>query len=245
MTQKQAYRDRTYAGYSLWAAGEDPEQQRRAELMAAEALLWRVRDWLPADRNARWLDVGCGSGALLEGLSRAGYTQVEGIDGSPEQLRRVESRSARVDCADAKDFLATHPDHFEVISAIDVIEHFDRTELYEFIDLLRGALKPGGLLLLQTPNAASPFFGAVRYGDLTHELAFSPSSLAGILTASGFVRWRALECAPYVHGIASAVRWVAWQLLRCALIAWNLVETGSRGDGVWTRVFVLKAEKPS
>lgn len=244
MSPKQTYRERAYAGYSLVEAGADSEQRRQSEVIAAQALLKRVRHWLPRDQAVEWLDVGCGRGALLETLLGAGYSRARGVDASPEQVGMAATRAGQVQCADAREYLAAHRGRFDVISAIDLVEHFDRTELFEFTDLLYAALKPGGLLLLQTPNAASPFFGSVRYGDLTHELAFSPPSLAGLLTLSGFIECEAVECGPYPHGLASAARWLVWRLLRLALVGWNLIETGSPGDGVWTRVFLLKARKP-
>ena len=37
------------------------------------------------------------------------------------------------------------------------------------------ALKPGGRWILHTANAESPFYGRVRYGDITHEQAFTQS----------------------------------------------------------------------
>ena len=97
---------------------------------------------------------------------------------------------------------------------------------------------------MQTPNAESPFGFKVRYGDLTHEVAFDSAVLAHLLSVTGFVNTEARECGPYVRGIKSLVRAALWSLIRQGIVICNLVETGTPGSGVLTRVFEMKAEKP-
>ncbi|WP_265519594.1 class I SAM-dependent methyltransferase [Nitratireductor luteus] len=73
-----------------WSAGEayEPYVGRWSRLVAAEFL-----DWLAAPANARWLDVGCGTGALSETiLDRASPRQVVGIDPSEAFLDFAGSR---------------------------------------------------------------------------------------------------------------------------------------------------------
>ena len=106
------------------------------------------------------------------------------------------------------------------------------------------ALRPGGRLILQTPNAESPMVGAVAYGDFTHEWFFTPASLADLLRLSGFEQYEARPSAPYAHGLKSAVRRILWNGVRAGLALWNLVEVGHRSSGIYTRVFVATAVKP-
>src|SRR5881397_1294588 len=42
--------------------------------------------WLPADRQSRILDIGCGEGALLSFLEECGYRNIDGFDISPENI---------------------------------------------------------------------------------------------------------------------------------------------------------------
>ncbi len=52
---------------------------------------------------------------------------------------------------------------------------------------------------------------SVRYGDLTHEHAFTESSLRQIFRTLGFGDVRCFEDRPIVHGITSLARRVLWE----------------------------------
>lgn len=125
-----------------------------------------------------------------------------------------------------------------------IIEHFDKKDVFAFVDALYGALKPGGRLIVHTPNAESPWCGAVRYGDFTHEVAFSPQSLSHILRVAGFDAFEVRECPPFVHDLRSRLRRFFWRVLRNFLLVWSVVETDSTSSGVLTRVFIAKVDKP-
>ena len=75
-------------------------------------------------------------------------------------------------------------------------------------------------------NAESPFFGRVRYGDFTHETAFTEASLRQVLGAGGFASFHFREDSPAVHGVLSAGRRLAWILLRPLAILWLVAESG-------------------
>jgi SAM-dependent methyltransferase len=63
----------------------------RWSLLAGEVFL----DWLAPQRGARWIDVGCGSGAFSELLyQRCAPAEVQGIDPSDAQLTFARERSS-------------------------------------------------------------------------------------------------------------------------------------------------------
>lgn len=90
-------------------------------------------------------------------------------------------------------------------------------------------LRVGGRWIIHTPNGESPFGGRVRYGDLTHENAFTRESLSQLCHVCGFSEIRCFEDAPVVHGVKSAVRYVAWKTLRGLLRLYLAAETGDGG----------------
>jgi 2-polyprenyl-6-hydroxyphenyl methylase/3-demethylubiquinone-9 3-methyltransferase len=100
----------------------------------------------------RAADVGCGAGLLCEPLARLG-AQVVGIDAAPENIvaARVhaDGQGLTIDYRTGSiDVLGSDP--FDLITSLEVIEHVE--DPAAFVRGLAAALKPGGLLILSTPN---------------------------------------------------------------------------------------------
>src|SRR5207249_4562534 len=136
------------------------------------------------------LELGCGHGALLYFLKHNGFTCVDGVDISREQVRLAESLGLQnIACEDLVDFLQRcEPASYEMVFMLDVIEHFKKDEIPALLTLVWNSLKPGGRLVIYTPNAEGPFGVRYRYYDLTHDISFTPQSLAQLLRLSRFER---------------------------------------------------------
>ena len=190
-----------------------------------------VRQHFPPNRDAAILDLGCGHGSLIYHARAAGYANVVGVDRSPQQL--AEARRLGIEGIIEGDILehlaSTSAGSQDVVLAMDVIEHFTREELLPFVDQVHRVLKVGGRWIIHTPNGESPLSNRIRYGDVTHEQAFTRTSLGQLLLSSGF---RSLECyedTPVIHGMASAFRFVAWKAIRGMLRFYLAAETGNSG----------------
>lgn len=235
------YRERVYTSYVSQKISLTRGFERSGYERWARNTYRQIRDWLPVDRHARILDAGCGHGNLLFMLAKYGYHEYEGVDRSKEQLAIAGVVTDRLVEGDVCEYLSDVTKTYAAIFAFDLIEHFTKDELFSFLDLAYGALERGGSLIIQTPNADSPFGLTHRYGDLTHEIAFNPHSLENVLRLVGFKRVEFKEAGPVVHGMKSLVRWVVWKIVRSGLVIWNLAETGQVGSGIFTRVFRARA----
>ncbi len=244
--QKRAfeYRDRVYEHYVSEMKPESASAGIRSYEAWSAAARTRLEGWLPADRGAVILDLACGPGNVLHLLKEGGYRNVTGVDRSQEQVDLARQFGFEVHCADVLEFLAGRRSDTDSIMAFDILEHLTKDEMFAFLDGCATALKPGGTLIIQTPNAESPWGLSIRYGDITHEQVFAPASLRHVLKVAGFGAFEARECGPIVHGAKSFSRWVLWWGIRAGLALWNLAETGTRGSGIYTRVFLAKAAKP-
>lgn len=81
------YRSRIYTNY-VQSRTQVLAPPTLAELAPRAPSLRRlVQKHFPADRQAAVLDLGCGHGALLHFAREAGYTNLCGVDGSPQQAR--------------------------------------------------------------------------------------------------------------------------------------------------------------
>lgn len=108
------------------------------------------------DEPIRGLDLGCGDGTNIPWLA----AQVDRLYASDYNLvrlarARLHTQAVRVFLADILDY-PTQPDSFDLIFWNHVIEHIpdDVGALRE----VRRILKPGGLLILGTPNEGAAFW---------------------------------------------------------------------------------------
>jgi len=121
------------------------------------------------------LDIGCYDGALLRGLG-GNYCKF-GIEPS-EAAAKVASRAGVEIVGESASALASLDRQFDVICAVDVIEHV-RNPL-DFVRQASVKLKPSGILLISTGNADATlwrlFGGRFWYCSAPEHIAFlSPS----------------------------------------------------------------------
>lgn len=134
-------------------------------LVAVEARNWHLQSRMSLvletidrqGRPGRVLDVGCGTGFLLERLAERGYSGV-GIDLSPESVEHATRRLAEIGADDrlsARVGSAYEPPDgpFDLICLTDVLEHLEDPRAC--LRALRERLAPGGLLVVSTPNRRS------------------------------------------------------------------------------------------
>jgi SAM-dependent methyltransferase len=147
----------------------------------------RLEPHLPADRQARILDVGCGMGFALEALRARGYTRLEGIDADPAQVAAAGARGLAVaHVSDTAAWLRARPDQYHVVLLLDVLEHVPRAEQFDFLAAIHAALVPRGRLICSVPNANSTLGSRQRYMDWTHHTSFTEHSLDFALHHGGF-----------------------------------------------------------
>lgn len=104
---------------------------------------------IPYVPNGQLLDIGCGNGRFLHGMQQLGWT-VKGVEFNAGAVKTC--RKSELDVHHGDLFSAELPDaSFDAINLSHVIEHVPDPKAL-FIEMAR-ILKPGGLLLLKTPNS--------------------------------------------------------------------------------------------
>jgi 2-polyprenyl-3-methyl-5-hydroxy-6-metoxy-1,4-benzoquinol methylase len=144
----------------------------------------------PSDKNAAILEIGPGFGSMIHALHhRCGYRNIRGIDISPEVVKQcndVLPGSTEL-VADTSEFLEKHPEEFDFILMLHVLEHVPKEHVVALLQAIQGALRPGGKLIVEVPNAAHPVAGVKnRYADFTHTVGFTDRSLKFVLRTAGF-----------------------------------------------------------
>lgn len=110
-----------------------------------------------APPHARWLDLGCGDGVITARIADFA-AEVVGVDISDRNIAvanalraRPQVRYVRAAVEEPEAYADGRP--FDAVSAFEILEH-----VYDPAIFLRDAvaqLRPGGVLILSTPNAAS------------------------------------------------------------------------------------------
>jgi 2-polyprenyl-6-hydroxyphenyl methylase/3-demethylubiquinone-9 3-methyltransferase len=152
--------DQVQAYYDRLAPRLVAVEGRNWHLQSRMALVLETIDALvhvPAGEPPRVLDVGCGTGFLLERLAERGFSGV-GIDLSPESVEHALRRLAEIGAAGrltAEVGSAYEPPAgpFDLIALTDVLEHLEDPRAC--LRALRERLAPGGLLVVSTPNRRS------------------------------------------------------------------------------------------
>jgi 2-polyprenyl-3-methyl-5-hydroxy-6-metoxy-1,4-benzoquinol methylase len=107
--------------------------------------------YLPATLRGRLLDVGCGSGVLLERIRSLGW-EVEGLDVDAFAVENARRKGLKIHLDDLE--RCRFPDgSFDVITMRHVIEHVEDPQ--RLLRECHRILKPSGRLVLLTPNAQS------------------------------------------------------------------------------------------
>ena len=133
------------------------------------------------------VDIGPGRGewlTLLREHGIAGY----GIDVNVACIAACQAKGLEVVHTEAAPHLQGLPmGSLDMVTAFHVIEHLDIDELLELIGAAHHALRPGGCLLVETPNPTNLVMAACDfYNDPTHRAPLPPDLTEYLVGAAGF-----------------------------------------------------------
>lgn len=198
-----------------------------------------LRDY---EKTSKILELGSGGGTFLTLLSRMGFTDITGIDVSDQQITIAEKRGVKVIKSDVFNYLENSELKFDIIIAIDFIEHFNLSELLRLFNLVNTRLNNGGMILIHTPNGQGLFPGKIIYGDLTHQTIFTPNSILQLLHVCNFKDIEFFEAAPLRGNFLGYIRFLLWSLLKIVLNSIKMIESGDI-QNIWTQNFICTAKK--
>ena len=203
---------------------------------------------LPENKDIKILDLGCGYGSMLASLQGLGYSNFTGVDSSQEAIHLLRSTDLgdRVIESQIIEFLENSLEQkltWDVVLAIDVLEHFNKNELVHILCLLKKIIKPTGSLIIKIPNMQSPFLsGEIAFGDFTHEIYVTPVSLSQVLNACGFHIIKSYEASPISYTFISTIRDLFWKIIRVFYNFIYAIETGKFDNSmIWSRSFFAVA----
>jgi SAM-dependent methyltransferase len=168
-----------YAGYASWKGwdGAFAASDRKRRYFAAE-----FRD-VPLG-GKRVLEIGFGNGEFLA------FAKGEGAGVAGLEIRADARDAARRHGFEALDDslpdIAASGRRFDVVVALDVLEHWDFNELVAGFRAIHALLADGGRFVSRFPNGQSPFGRIYQNGDFSHKTALSTYKIEYLARLAGF-----------------------------------------------------------
>jgi SAM-dependent methyltransferase len=137
------------------------------------------------ERSKHILDVGCGTGVMLEALHRAGLN-AQGVERDPAAVRFAQSLGHQVHQADALDFLEQYSARYDALYCSHFVEHLPMDAVDRLVGLCAQKLLPGGIAVFTFPDPESirsQLLGFWR--DPEHVRFYHPSLIAGVAQVHG------------------------------------------------------------
>jgi SAM-dependent methyltransferase len=141
------------------------------------------------DNTLEIFDIGCGRGEWLELTQELGFNS-KGIDLDEGMILVCRELGLNAKQDEAYPHLTSLKDNSQaIISAFHVVEHITFEELQKWTKEALRALKPGGLLIYETPNPENILVATHNfYLDPTHIKPVPPDLLSFIVEHAGFDR---------------------------------------------------------
>lgn len=158
---------------------------------SAEEVEERLRFYLPfvthLKPESQILDVGSGRGDWLKLLRAQGFNP-RGIEVNEVLAEHSRQQGLDVVGADMMVYLGQQADSsLDLVTVFHLIEHFNIGKLIRLLDEVKRTLKPGGLLILETPSPENLVVAACNfYADPTHYKPIYPQTLIFLLDRKGF-----------------------------------------------------------
>jgi 2-polyprenyl-3-methyl-5-hydroxy-6-metoxy-1,4-benzoquinol methylase len=214
------YRETLYRNYYSTHSGKLEQSVQKQHFNQQVRYFTReFKNLLPSNKNVKILDIGCGTGSLIKSLNESGYNNTVGVDLSEEQVKMAHVFGVdSVQHGDVKPFLQDKAGAYDVIFAVDLIEHLGKDELVDFLNLVKAGLSPGGLVIFRTPNMDAPLSAVFAFADFTHEVFLNKSSSKQLLQSCGFQDVSVTEGIVFIENpVKEIFRKLGWAITKVCL----------------------------
>ncbi|MCF8284212.1 MAG: methyltransferase domain-containing protein [Sphingobacteriales bacterium] len=247
MSNEFKYRELLYNDYFNSQSGRTFHLDIEKKLSTDSNILSReILPLIPSDKNSALLDMGCGFGSLIYTLKKKGYTNLKGIDLSEGQVKVAhELGLTEIELQDLLPYLKNNKNTFDVITGIDIIEHFSKDELVEVLTCVKDALKPNGTAIFRTPNLDAPFATLFSNGDFTHENYINYSSANQLMLSMGFKNIQVLNSIMETQGFLKELfRKLTWAVMKTFIKLLIFSTARTTNAMVFSPNLIIKVTKP-
>ncbi len=154
-------------------------------------ILRMLRSYLANQMRPRLLEIGCGTGFVLQQLAAENQYQLVGLESHIAGLRHARARLPSVEFVQGDARELPYDSEFDAVGAFDVIEHIleDETVLAS----IQRTLKPGGIIIVTVPQ--HKWLWSVTDEQAMHKRRYTRRELSAKLLAAGLEN---LRCTSFV-----------------------------------------------
>lgn len=148
-------------------------------------------------KDSKVLDIGSGRGEFLGLMTKLGI-EAYGVDINEEMVRRSTKTGYEVVHGDAIEHMANlKPNSLGAVAGFHIAEHVPFRDLFGLMIEAYRAVKPGGFLLLETPNPENLSVGSTTfYHDPSHLNPIPPGLMKFAYEQAGFEEVEILRFRP-------------------------------------------------
>lgn len=145
-------------------------------------------------KNGQNIDLGCGRGEWLELLQEKNIG-IQGVDLDSDMLEAAHALGLKAIHGDAIQYLKSlASESIVVVTGFHLAEHLPFEVLQVLVQESLRVLKPGGMMILETPNPENIVVGTSSfYLDPTHQRPIPSELLSFVMEHSGFERVKILR----------------------------------------------------
>lgn len=143
------------------------------------------------------LDIGCGRGEWLELLQKEGL-HARGVEANRVEVAQCRERGLDVVEADLISYLRELPDRsIGGVTGFHVVEHLPTETMIDVLDESVRVLKPGGVLIFETPNPQNVLVGSYYFHfDPTHQKPLPSPMMSFLFEARGLTEVEIINLHP-------------------------------------------------
>ena len=146
-----------------------------------QLILWAIKKYCSNFNSL--LEVGCGTGYVLSGISKAfPYSTLYGSEIFSEGLEFASARLPFVNLMQMDARCIPYTNEFDTIGAFDVLEHIEEDE--HVLAQVHSALKPNGVMLITVPQ--HPWLWSATDKRACHVRRYTATDLHKKIEAAGF-----------------------------------------------------------
>ena len=183
---------------AMYASFEDQFRGTRDDIKNRQSVYLSYIKEIEAGRaGSPIIDIGCGRGEWLELLKEQGFV-AKGVEANRVLAEECRDRGLSVTLGEGVAVLREEKrEAYGGVTGFHMVEHLPLNALIAFFDESFRVLKPGGIIIFETPNPDNILVGCRNfYIDPTHQKPIPSTTLRSIAEARGFQNTEILRLHP-------------------------------------------------